>query len=143
MYVNIYITICGGAPTIPNVVFVILITSLFILCISAEGGNVTLKCDGVTRYLCHETRAITFRSDNGSNFDRVIMYGESCAVLRHNCPHIKPLFPVWDSPFKKLSSSHKVVYVCLTMYSPLKELYGFNKHMNTLRVKMAQRSPED
>ncbi len=36
-------------------------------------ANVTLKCNAVTCYrLCHESRAITFRSDNCSNFDRAI-----------------------------------------------------------------------
>ncbi len=36
-------------------------------------GNVTSKCNGVTRYrFCLAVRAITFRSDNGSNVTRVI-----------------------------------------------------------------------
>jgi hypothetical protein len=78
-----------------------------------------------------------------------VLYGESCAVLHHNCLYIKAFLLSWNSPFKKLSSSHKIVYVCLTMYSPLKEIYNFNKYVNTLRVKMAKRvqktkkSPED
>jgi hypothetical protein len=36
-------------------------------------GNVTSKCNCVTRSRsCHVLRAITFVSDNGSNFDRAI-----------------------------------------------------------------------
>ncbi len=39
-----------------------------------EVDNVTLKCNDVTHYcLCHEYRVITFRSDNGSNFDRAFI----------------------------------------------------------------------
>jgi hypothetical protein len=77
------------------------------------------------------------------------MYGESCAVLRHNYPWVKAFLLSWDCPFKKLFSSHKYVCVCLTMCSPLEELYNFIKYINTLRVKMAKRvrktkkSPED
>ncbi len=38
-----------------------------------EVGNVTPKCNGVTRYrLCHILRVITFSSNNGSNLDRAI-----------------------------------------------------------------------
>jgi hypothetical protein len=42
----------------------------------SRGRQQYIKYNGVTRYcLCHETRAITFRSDNDSNFDRVITLG--------------------------------------------------------------------
>jgi hypothetical protein len=42
----------------------------------AEVGNVTSKCNGVTRCcLCHVLRAITFRSDNDSNFDTAVTLG--------------------------------------------------------------------
>jgi hypothetical protein len=44
--------------------------------VEPEVVNVTLKCNGVTPYsLSHESRAITFRSDNSSNFDKVITLG--------------------------------------------------------------------
>jgi hypothetical protein len=74
--------------------------------------------------------------------DRVL-YGESCAVLRHNYPCTKAFLLSWNCPFKRLFSSHKYIYVCLTMCSPLKEWHNFSKYVNTLRVKMAKKSPED
>ncbi len=46
----------------------------------------------------------------------------------------------WNCPFKKLFSSHKYVCVCLTMYSPLEEVYDFNKNITTLRVKMVKKT---
>ncbi len=51
-------------------------------------------------------------------------------------------FPLsWNCPFKKLFSSHKYVCVCLTMCSPLREVYDFNK--NITRVRKTKQSPED
>ncbi len=42
----------------------------------SEAINVTLKCSGVTHYnLCHESRAITFKSNNSSKSDRAITLG--------------------------------------------------------------------
>jgi hypothetical protein len=48
-----------------------------------EFGNITSKCNGVTRYcLCHVLRAIIFRSDNGSYFDRAITFrNDNIAML--------------------------------------------------------------
>ncbi len=46
---------------------------LIIINSEAEAGVVTAKSNGVTHYrLCHVFKAITFRSDNGPNFDRAI-----------------------------------------------------------------------
>ena len=49
----------------------------------------------------------------------------------------------WNCPFKKLFSSHKYVCVCLTMCSPLKEVYDFNEKHNHLESQDGQKSPED
>ncbi len=79
----------------------------------------------------------------------MILYGESCAVLRHNYPRVVTFLFSWNCPFKRLFSSQKYLYVCLIIYSPLKESQDFNKYVKTLRVKMAKRvrktnkSPED
>jgi hypothetical protein len=41
-----------------------------------EVGNDALKCYDVTGYrLCHKSRAVTFRGDNGSSFDRAKTLG--------------------------------------------------------------------
>ncbi len=67
------------------------------------------------------------------------MYGESCAVLRHNCPCTITLLLSWDCPFKRLSSSQIYIYDCLIIFSPLKESHEFNKYVKILRVKMTKR----
>ncbi len=46
----------------------------------------------------------------------------------------------WNCPFKKLFSNHKYVYVCWTMWSPLKEAKVFNKIITTLRVWWSKES---
>ncbi len=77
------------------------------------------------------------------------VYGESCAVLRHNCPCVVTLLLSWDCPFKRLFSSQEYICVCLIICSPLKEPHSFNKYVKALRVKMTKRvqktnkSPED
>jgi hypothetical protein len=38
----------------------------------------------------------------------IILYGESCAVLRHNCPCVEAS---WSCPFRRLLSSHKYIYM--------------------------------
>ncbi len=60
-----------------------------------------------------------------------LVYGESCAVLRHNCLCIVTLLLSWDCPFKRLFSSRKYIYICLTIFSPLKELHYFTKCVKT------------
>jgi hypothetical protein len=95
--------------------------------------NPSLGCFSENKQVC-----MTFYLDSYSLGTPNSVRGKLCCSPSQY-PLNKAFLFSWNCPFKKLFSSHKYVCVCLTMCSPLKEVYDFNKNITTLRVKMVKR----
>ncbi len=93
--------------------------------------------------LCDEIKRLNLVTFSCQGVGAKFRYGESCAVLRHNCPCTITLLLPWDCPFKRLFSSQTYVYDCLIIFSPLKESHEFNKICKDLKSQDDQKSPED